>query len=209
MIGKIFAAALALLLLPVPVRAAGPPSGKWIPLVKGSTLNGWRAEGNATWSASNGVLIGRQGPAGAAGDLYSEAHYKDFELEVEWKMTWPGNSGVWFRVNGPRSGYQADFIDQSSHPGVLSGSLYCMGKAFIAENRDAATVHKDGWNKLRIHAEGDRYRIWLNGRQVVDKRDNAFPGAGSVGIQIHAGKAFDGMEVQLRNFRIRPLGEQK
>lgn len=208
MTGKLLLAVLGLLLAPQSARAADAP-GKWISLVKGSTLAGWKAEGNATWSAANGVLIGKQGPGGAAGDLYSEAQFRNFELEAEWKMHWPGNSGIWFRVNGPKTGYQADFIDQPSHPGVLSGSLYCMGKAFIAENRDASSVHKDGWNKLRIRAEGDHFTIWLNGKQVVDVRDGAFPGAGSVGIQIHAGKAFDGMEVQIRNFRIRQIGEQQ
>jgi hypothetical protein len=80
-----------------------------------------------------------------------------------------------------------------------------MGKAFIAENRDAASVDKNGWNHVRIRAQGDQIRIDQNGRKVVEVRDNTFPGPGSVGIQVHAGKQFAGMEVRVRNIRIRPL----
>lgn len=171
----------------------------------GKTLRGWKAEGNATWLVENGELVGRQGPGGAEGDLFTEAVWTDFELECEWRMKFPGNSGVWFRVAGPRSGYQVDFLDQPSHPGVLSGSLYCMGKAFIAENRDAASVHKDGWNRMRLTVQGDRMVVVQNGTTVVDLRDGTFAGPGRVGIQIHKGKAFDGMEVRLRELRLRAI----
>ena len=190
------------LLASLGVLAAG--AEEWTPLVK-SSLEGWKTTGNADWKVEEGAIVGRQGPGGAAGDLFSERQWADFELECEWKMRYPGNSGIWFRVGAPRTGYQADFLDQSSHPGVLAGSLYCMGKAFIAENRDASTVKRDGWNSLRIVAKGDHITVELNGRKVVDLKDGTFPGAGSVGIQIHAGQQFDGMEVRVRKFRIRAI----
>lgn len=180
-------------------------AASWHELIIGESLAGWRATGSARWLVEGGELIGRQGPNGEAGDLFSERHWKDFELECEWRMRFPGNSGIWFRVGGPRTGYQADFLDQPSHPGVLSGSLYCMGKAFIAENRDAQSVHRDGWNQLRIRAVGERIRIEQNGRKVVEISDGTFADAGSVGIQVHAGKQFDGMEVRVRKFRISEL----
>lgn len=177
----------------------------WTSLFDGKTLSGWKAEGSADWSIQDGAIVGRQGPGGTAGDLFTEGQWADFELEAEWWMRFPGNSGVWFRRTGPKTGYQADFLDQPSHPGVLSGSLYCMGKAFIAENRDASSVNKNGWNKLRIRAAGDRITIEQNGKKVVEVRDGTFAGAGSIGIQVHAGKQFEGMEVRVRNLRLRPL----
>lgn len=184
---------------------AAPRNGDWIRLLDGKTLRGWRAEGQAAWSVEEGAIVGRQGPGGAAGDLFTERQWADFELEAEWRMRFLGNSGIWFRRAGPNTGYQADILDQSSQPGVLSGSLYAMGKAFLAENRDPASVNKDGWNRIRILAAGDRIMIEQNGKKVVEVRDNTFPGAGSIGIQVHAGKEFDGMEVRVRNLRIRPL----
>ncbi len=176
-----------------------------ISLFDGKTLTGWRAEGNAGWSVEDGAIVGRQGPNRAAGDLFTEGLWADFELEAEWKMRWPGNSGIWFRRSAPRTGYQVDFIDQSSHPGVLSGSLYCMGKAFIAENRAPATVNKDGWNRLRIRAREERIQVIQNGAEIVATHDDTFLAPGSIGIQVHAGDQFEGMAVMVRGLHLTPL----
>ncbi len=184
----------------LPAAASG-----WISLIQGNSLAGWKAEGKAAWSVRDGAIVGTGAPGGTGGDLFTEKQWTDFELEAEWRMRWPGNSGIWFRWSGPRTGYQVDILDQPSHPGVLSGSLYCMGKAFIAENRDPATVNKDDWNRLLVRVTGDHIVVEQNGKKVVDVRDKTFPGPGSVGIQVHTGKAFDGMEVRVRNLRLRPL----
>jgi len=185
--------------------AAGAAAADWKTLFDGKTLHGWKPEGNSSWTVEDGAIVGRQGPGGAAGDLFTERQWADFELELEWKMRFPGNSGIWFRRSAHGTGYQADFLDQASHPGVLSGSLYCMGKEFIAENRDPATVRRDDWNKLRIRAAGDHYAVILNGKQVVDVRDSTFRAPGSIGIQAHAGENFKDMEIRVRNIRLRPL----
>jgi hypothetical protein len=184
---------------------AAAAGAKWITLFDGKSLHGWHTEGEARWSAENGEIVGRQGEDGGSGDLFTDAQWKDFEMEAEWKMHWPGNSGIWFRYTDPNSAYQADILDQPSHPGVLSGSVYCMGKAFIAENRNAKSVNKDGWNRMRIIVKGDHIVVESNGEKVVDIHDATFPGKGCVGIQAHAGKDFDGMEVRVRNLRLRPL----
>ena len=177
----------------------------WTPLIH-ATLSNWQAEGNADWKIEGGTIVGRQGAGGTSGDLFTRERWTDFELESEWKMNWPGNSGIWFRWMGPKTGYQADFLDEpEAYPGVLSGSLYCMGKAFIAKNSDTTSLNKDGWNKMRIRAKGDRLIIELNGKKVVDVRDSTFAGPGSVGIQVHTGKDFGAMEVRVRNLRIRPV----
>lgn len=187
------------------LAAAVASAADWSSPFDGKTLNGWKAEGAAAWNVEKGELVGRQGPGGAGGDLFTVQQWRDFELEAEWTMRFPGNSGIWFRVTKPGTGYQADILDQSSNPGVLSGSLYCMGKAFIAENRDASTVKRDGWNRIRIRATGDEMVIVQNGKEVVRVRDGTFPGAGTIGIQVHAGKEFEGMVVRIRNLRVRKL----
>ena len=175
-------------------------------IFNGKDLAGW--EGAAGWwTVEDGAIVGRQGPGGTPGDLLTEKQWANFELELEWKMKWPGNSGIWFRYVSAKAAYQADILDQASHPGVLSGSLYCTGKAFIAENRDASSVKKDGWNKMRIRAAGDRFTIEQNGKRVVDKSDGTFSAPGSIGIQLHAGKAFEGMEIRVRKMRIRSLDQ--
>lgn len=184
---------------------AAPAASGWISLLDGKTLTGWRTEGRADWTVRDGAIVGRPGAGGGVGELLTEKQWTNFELEAEWSMRWPGNSGIWFRYSGPNSAYQADILEEPSYPGVLSGSLYCMGKAFIAKNGDVKSIHKDGWNKLRIRAVGDSITIEQNGRKVVDIRDNTFPGPGSVGIQVHTGKQFANMEIRVRKIRLREL----
>lgn len=173
------------------------------PLFNGKDLSGWTAEGNARFTVENGILVGRQGPGGAAGDLYSEAEYGDFECEVTWAMSWPGNSGVWFRyVNGGKA-YQADILEYKN-PLCWSGSLYCGGKMFIATNEDPSIVHRDGWNTFLIRARGDHLVLHLNGRKVADIRDDS-SARGKFGIQVHAGDQFADMAIRIADIRVRML----
>ena len=123
-------------------------------------------------------------------------------------MTFPGNSGLWFRWAGPNTGCQADFLEnEPAFPGILSGSVYCMGQQFVGVNRDPSTVHKEGWNRLQMRVVGEAITVVLNGREVVRTRTSSQPGPGSIGLQVHAGKQFEGMEVRVRNLRLRPVAE--
>jgi hypothetical protein len=156
----------------------------------------------------DGAIVGRQGPNGAPGDLFTDAHWKDFEVEAEWRMAFPGNSGLWFRWAGPKTGCQADFLEnEKAFPDVFSGSVYCMGRQFVGVNRDGSIVNRTGWNKLRMRVAGDDVVVELNGREVVRTRNDTQSTAGSIGIQVHAGDQFKDMEVRLRNIRLRPITE--
>ncbi len=192
----------ALLLVP---PALAEEAGEWVSLFDGKTLSGWRAEGKADWTVKDGAIIGRQGPGGAPGDLYTEGEWADFELEAEFKVHWPANSGIWFRRSATQPGYQADILDEPSYPDTFSGSLYAMGTGFLVANSDATSVKKNDWNRLRIRAVGDEIAIGMNGKTVVEARDKRFPGAGSIGIQVHQGDHFKDMEIRVRKIRVRPL----
>ena len=83
-----YSAAAAMLL------AAAAPAAGWSSPFDGKTFNGWKAEGNATWSVEEGDLVGRQGPGGAAGDLFSVLQWHDSELEDEWTVRGPRHVGA-------------------------------------------------------------------------------------------------------------------
>jgi hypothetical protein len=180
-------------------------SGAWIALFDGKTLEGWRAEGNAAWTVQDGAIVGRQGPNNSAGDLYTKGEWADFELECEFKVVWPANSGIWFRRTAGQPGYQADILQEQAYPDTYSGSLYAMNSGFIAKNSDPATVNTDGWNMLRMSAVREEIVIALNGKTVVKTRDNRFPRPGSIGIQVHPGQVFGAMQIYVRNIRLRPV----
>jgi hypothetical protein len=176
---------------------------KAIDLFNGKDLAGWQQVGNASWQVQEGLLIGHQGPEGAAGDLLSRATYDNFHLVVVYKVHWPANTGIWYRYQSPSQAYQADILEHEK-PLAYSGSLYCPGKLFIATNKDPKLVHREGWNRLIIRVEDDRHILSLNGKQVADVRDHS-SAHGKIGIQVHAGDQFHGMQITIKQMTLRPL----
>jgi hypothetical protein len=57
------------------------------------------------------------------------------------------------------------------------------------------------WNKYRIHAEGTRLRIWVNGVLCTDYNDD-MDAEGYIGLQHHGE---DGQTYRFRNIRIKEL----
>ena len=99
--------------------------------------------------------------------------------------------------------YQADILEHKD-PIAYSGSLYCPGKEFLATNTNRDIVDREGWNKLVIRAQGDRLVIHLNDKKVADIRDNS-SAEGHVGLQVHRGDVFTGMQIMVKEFKLRPL----
>ena len=179
------------------------PPQETIALFNGKNLDGWKPTGNARWEVKNGLLLGQQGPNGEAGDLLTTATYKDFELTVTFRVKWPANSGVWFRYQSDKMAYQADILENKGLF-AYSGSLYCPGKTFLATNVNREIVDREGWNKLLIRAEDDRLVIHINEKKVADVRDD-LSAHGQVGLQVHRGDVFTGMQIMVKEFRLRPL----
>ncbi len=182
-------------------------AAEWVNLIQGNSLAGWHKTGAADWDVRDGVITGRQGSGWGAGDIYTDREWTDFELETEWKMHWPANSGIWFHRTAASPGYQVDLFDTKHYGDIYSGSIYRMGqegKGFIGGNRDKESVFPDSWNKLRLRVAGDNITVTHNSKLVVDIHDNRFP-SGSLGIEVHGGQAYEGMEVNIRNLRARPL----
>ncbi len=179
------------------------PLAESIALFNGKDLSGWKQQGKARWEVKEGVLVGRQGPAGEAGDLLTVATYDDFELAVTFRVKWPGNSGVWFRYQEAEKSYQADILEHKD-PIAFSGSLYCPGKMFLATNVHRELVDRNGWNKMVLRAKGEHLVILINDTKVADVRDDSFA-EGRIGLQVHAGDVFTGMQIMVKEFQLRPL----
>jgi hypothetical protein len=174
-------------------------------LFDGKTLKGWKTDGKAEWTVEQGAIVGRQGPGTAGGDLYTNEQWVNFDLQLQFNVHWPANSGIWFRRSPSQPGYQADILDQPNYPDTFSGSLVAMGTGFLAKNADSRSVKKQGWNGLRIRVTGDSIVIFVNGKQVVSTRDSKFLKPGSIGIEVHPGSPFQGMEIRVRHVRLKRL----
>ncbi|MCA9266538.1 MAG: DUF1080 domain-containing protein [Planctomycetales bacterium] len=174
-----------------------------VSLFNGRNLEGWKSEGKAHWEVQDGLLIGRQGENNSPGDLLTEAAYANFDLIVEFRVTWPANSGVWYRYQSADQSYQADILEYKN-PVAWTGTLYCTGKMFIAINKDPELVHRDSWNTLRIRADGNHHVVWLNGTEVANVRDDT-SARGRIGFQIHAGDEFAKMQIAVKKVELRAL----
>jgi len=180
-----------------------PHEGQAVSLFNGKDLTGWQTTGSAEWIVEDGMLVGTQGQNNAPGDIFTAADYADFELTVTYRVEWPCNSGVWFRFQTPDKTYQADILEYSN-PECYSGTLYCPGKMFLAMNTDKNLVDRDGFNTIKIRAQGTNIKIWLNSTQVADVNDDTSD-SGKIGFQIHPGDQFAKMKIVVKEILIKPL----
>jgi len=182
-----------------PAAAHPADNAGWTSLLPGKDLEGWKATGHAVWKVEDGVLIGTQ-TDGRGGDLYTEKPYGDFELRFTYKVKWPANSGIWFRGK-----YQYDIL-KYKNPVGFSGTLYMPGwpKTFITRNLKEELERRDAWNEGQVYAAGDHLMLWLNGTKTGDCHNDAHA-KGPIGIQVHPGGGFKGMEIRLKRLEIRPI----
>jgi hypothetical protein len=188
--------------LSVALAEADKKADDWINLFNGKDLTGWKPEGpRGKWAVVDGVIVGTQDEQGRPGDLMTRAQYKDFELEIEFKVVWPANSGIWFRKAPGKMGCQFDILD---YPDAKTGSIWSNG--FKSKVLDEKHLKKNDWNTACIRCEGDHIIGKLNGQKVADFKDNSFT-RGAIGIQTHAGDDYKNMKIMVRRARLRRLGE--
>jgi hypothetical protein len=155
-------------------RAATESAGDWKALTDAGNLSAWKSYGKPAqspvgWTLENGVLAWKKG----AGNLVTRETFADFELELEWKISPGGNSGVMFGVDESgdkpwHSGPEIQILDDTTHRDGLSpltraGALYSL----YAPTK-AAAKRVGEWNALRVRVQQGRVQCWLNGEPVVD-----------------------------------------
>jgi HEAT repeat protein len=185
------------------VPADAVSAGSWKSMFNGKDLTGWRTTGTAIFKVEDNCLVGTQ-TDGTGGDIWTNAEYDNFELRITYRVVWPANSGFWFRHNGKR-GYQFDVLKYKK-PVAFSGTLYCPGKLFLTSNLKESLEDRDGWNVAQVRAMGDDLTLWLNGTRTGHCKDNTLS-KGRIGIQIHAGNGFKGMQMVVKKMEIRALSK--
>src|SRR5262245_35798546 len=207
--------------------AAENKPGNWETLFDGKSTAKWRgykrdAFPDKGWKAENGALKTIVG--GDVVDIVTKEKYDNFELELEWKISPAGNSGVMYRVSEAfdepwNTGPEMQVLDDAKHadgqnPKTSAGALY----ALVAPvNKTLKPVGE--WNTTRIVVNGNHVEHWLNGKKVVeyeldskalqdliagskfsDKPRFAKEPSGYIVLQHHTD------EVWYRNIRVRRLG---
>jgi type 1 glutamine amidotransferase len=187
------------------------------PLFNGKDLTGWKARPRS-WVAKEGNLERR-----SSGDIWTEAEFGDFVLDLEFMLSRYAKSGVLIRGGGASDrrnpGIEIEIVDASKKrkPARTDcGALYgCLAPSGYAAKKPGE------WNRMVITAEGSKIRVTLNGKQVIDadlddwdklrrNPDRSFnrypkplkdmPRSGRIGLQSKSGK------VIFRNIRVKGGG---
>lgn len=195
----------------------------WQSLLGRDSADAWRGYGQRelppAWQVSDGELKldSSQLPGG---DIVTRDKFDNFELEIEWKISVKGNSGIFYRVleslryeRVSQTGPELQIIDNQFYQDTSSGDLCGLIRAKGGEPNPPGE-----WNLVRIIVDGDHVEHWLNGVKVVDysmattqwaqlvaaSKFNAYPDFGKtvrgrIALQDH------GAPVWYRNIRIRSL----
>ncbi|MBC6490471.1 DUF1080 domain-containing protein [Flavihumibacter stibioxidans] len=185
------------------VTTAGLQAQKTKSLFNGKNLKGWTVHGTEKWYVENGELVCESGPDKQYGYLSTKKPYKNFELNVEFKLEANGNSGIFIRsgIEGTKiSGWQVEVAPKGKHSGGIYES-YGRGWLIKPQPEDEQWLDMDGWNKMRILVVNDVVTTWLNGHQIVELKDEKIgAGNGFIALQIHDG---GGIKVRWKNIRIQ------
>ncbi len=166
-------------------------------LFDGKSFTGWEGDTGTVWRIEDGAFVAGSLETKQEKNnfLATEKKYGDFELTLKWKLEGTEgfvNGGVQFRTvripdHHEVSGYQADLGRG------YDGALYdeSRRKKMLAQPSPEVLAKAQKplgeWNDYRIHAEGNRIQIWLNGVQTVDYTETEpdIDKTGIIAVQIH------------------------
>jgi hypothetical protein len=149
-------------------------SGDWIVLFDGADLRHWRSyrqeDVHPGWRVENGELA--LVPGGEQRDLITRERFDDFELELEWRISPRGNTGIIYRVSEDHrqtwhTGPEMQILDNSvlapgADPVHMAGANYALHAPSIDATRPLGE-----WNRVRLVARGPWIEQWMNGERVV------------------------------------------
>lgn len=176
-------------------------------LFNGKNLSGWTIHGTEKWYVDNGELICESGPDMQYGYLSTNKPYKNFILDLYFKLEANGNSGVFIRssIEGTKiNGWQVEVAPPNLHTGGIYESY---GRGWLIKPNPAHEQYLDstGWNHLVIRAQDNEVTSWLNNHMMVQLNDPKIgAGNGFIALQIHEG---GGIKVRWKKIKIKELPE--
>jgi hypothetical protein len=149
-------------------------NSEWTVLFDGKTVKGLRGYKQSgfpdSWEVVDGTL---KTVPGHGVDLISEEVYKNFELELEWKVPKGGNSGIFYFATEEgnyiwQSAPEMQVVDDEKHTDgkntlTSAGALY----ALIAPSANVVKPVGE-FNQVRIKVENNHVEHWLNGTKIVE-----------------------------------------
>ncbi|HTH83737.1 MAG TPA: family 16 glycoside hydrolase [Mucilaginibacter sp.] len=187
----LFATLIACAAMPAVVLAQGKPAPDntltkqekkdgWKLLFDGKDLKGWhsylRDTVAANWIVKDGQIEYDRTHDRAGSDLVTDGSYTNYELQLQWRITDGGNSGIIFDIQedpshketyltGPEMQVLDNIHAQDNHPQThLAGCLYDM----LGDSTVSKPVPVGQWNQVRLLQNKGHLTFWLNGIKTVD-----------------------------------------
>lgn len=153
----------------------------WHLLFDGKTTKGWhtylRDTVGSKWQVKEGILVfDTSQPKSGGGDIVTNGSYENFELQLEWKISKGGNSGIIFDIQeDPKypatylTGPEMQVLDNISasdnkKQNHLAGCLYD-----LSGDSTVSLPHTPGeWNQVRILQNKGHLTFWLNGTKTFE-----------------------------------------
>ena len=198
-------------------------------LFDGKSLNGWRTYQNKpadAWSVKDGVLYCKGNDTNKSdmrADLVTNDQYENFELEMDWKISKAGNSGIMYMVTEEfdaayNSGPEYQVIDDVNFPEKLE-SWQKTAANYAMDSAEGAVPNPVGeWNHTKIIVNKGHVEHWLNGKKVVEyelwtkewtkkKNEGKWKDAPGYGMSKkgHIALQDHGSEAWFKNIRIKEL----
>lgn len=195
------------------------PESEFATLFDAETLGGWVGAKDA-YEIRNGMIVNRRG---AAGNLFTENTYGDFEFRFEFRLSPGANSGIGIRspLEGDSAyvGIELQVLDNTAEKYVNLQPYQYHGSAYgIAPAKRGALKPVGEWNEQFIRCVGSQLRVILNGETILDvDLERAAPdgktadGRDHPGLERrrgHIGLLGHGDVVEFRNLRICELGQE-
>lgn len=176
------------ILKPEDIKSFSLVESKFSSYFDGNDLSKWKIpENNIWWTVDDKTLKVKSGPDQKGSTLWTIDEFENFRVRLKFKFgEGTVDSGIFMRGDDA-SNPQIQIGISGSLKRDMTGSPYVPKKGYPEEAVLTASVLKQNdWNEMEAEALGNRYRVWLNGKQVMDyTMDNANL-SGPVGLQLHA-----------------------
>lgn len=154
----------------------------------GSDLSRWLIpKNNIWWAVQDKVLKVKSGPHQKGSILWTKDKFENFRVRFKFKFgKGTVDSGIFMRGDDA-SNPQIQIGISGSLKRDMTGSPYVPQQGYPKEAKLVKQLlNQNDWNKMEAEAIGNRYRVWLNDKQVMDYTLEEANLIGPVGIQLHS-----------------------
>lgn len=170
----------------------------------GTDLRYWEVpDDNIWWSIEDQVLWAKSDVDKIGSSLWTKKDYTDFVVQLEFKFgEGTVDTGIFMRGEG-KEFVQIQIGESGSLKRDMTASPYVPSLGYPVEANGVADLLKvDDWNTIKAEVVSDKYKVWLNGVEVMTYTLKDAKLNGPIGLQLHPGKD---MTVQFKNITVAEL----